>query len=208
MSRSLNEVSALAKKAARGAGYSWGMAEEAGWAVWWLCRQGVDGAGLLADFLRDEVQSVPVYEAGHWRLASGALCPLHAGVALSDSAGLPNLHTECFDKVACPALILPFVSTLAKVRCVTVEVKTAEGGAMVTGEAVQVAPEWGRRSSPVELSFSNVTVTAKTQSSRAHSPETTWQQLEEFAAKTYAPATEASRQKGAGADGDSGASKA
>ena len=208
MSRSLNEVSALAKKAARGAGYSWGMAEEAGWAVWWLCRQGIDGAGFLAAFLRDEAHTAPVYEAGQWRLASGALCPIYAGVALSDGAGLPDVPAERFGKVACPALLLPFLSTLAKVRSTTVEVKTAGGEAMVTGAAVQLAPEWGKRCGPVELSFSNVAVPIKTHNSRAHSPESTWKELEEFAAKTYAPATEASRQKGAGAVGVAGASKA
>ena len=35
MSHSLGEVEALARKAARGGGYSWGMAEEAGFAVRW-----------------------------------------------------------------------------------------------------------------------------------------------------------------------------
>ena len=40
MNLSLNEVEATAKKATRGAGYPWGLAEEAGKAVRWLCGAG------------------------------------------------------------------------------------------------------------------------------------------------------------------------
>ena len=48
MSFSLNEVGATAKRAARGAGYAWGLAEEASEATRWLCAQGLDGAAQLA----------------------------------------------------------------------------------------------------------------------------------------------------------------
>ena len=43
MSLSLNEVESLAKKAARGTGYPWGLAEEAAKASRWLAARGVDG---------------------------------------------------------------------------------------------------------------------------------------------------------------------
>ncbi|MEL7259121.1 MAG: DUF3726 domain-containing protein, partial [Pseudomonadota bacterium] len=43
MSWSLNEVESLARKAARGAGYSWGLAEEAGKATRWTCAAGWPG---------------------------------------------------------------------------------------------------------------------------------------------------------------------
>ncbi|NND22495.1 MAG: DUF3726 domain-containing protein, partial [Silicimonas sp.] len=42
MSYSLNEVEATAKKAARGAGYPWGLAEEAAKATRWLCAHDID----------------------------------------------------------------------------------------------------------------------------------------------------------------------
>ena len=51
MTLSLNEVQAQAFKAARGAGYAWGLAEEAGKATRWLCGHGLDGVALLVELL-------------------------------------------------------------------------------------------------------------------------------------------------------------
>ncbi|MEF9603350.1 DUF3726 domain-containing protein, partial [Paracoccus sp. PXZ] len=44
---SRNETEALCLKAARGAGMSWGLAEEAAFAAGWLGAHGIDGAGAL-----------------------------------------------------------------------------------------------------------------------------------------------------------------
>ncbi len=51
MSWSLNEIEGLARKAARGSGLSWGLAEEAGKATRWLCAAGLPGADALAGLL-------------------------------------------------------------------------------------------------------------------------------------------------------------
>lgn len=51
MSWSFGEVRALAVKAARGAGMSWGMAEEAGFACHWLEQHSLPGTDLLAKLL-------------------------------------------------------------------------------------------------------------------------------------------------------------
>ena len=51
MSFSLNETEALCRKAARGAGYGWGLSEEAGKAVRWMVRFGLPGPALLARHL-------------------------------------------------------------------------------------------------------------------------------------------------------------
>lgn len=40
MSFALNEIEATAKRATRGAGYDWGLAEDASKAVRWLCARG------------------------------------------------------------------------------------------------------------------------------------------------------------------------
>ena len=49
MNYSLNAVESTAKRAARGAGYPWGLAEEAGKATRWLSHQGLEGCGALFD---------------------------------------------------------------------------------------------------------------------------------------------------------------
>jgi hypothetical protein len=48
---SLGEIDSLARKATRGAGYSWGMAEEAGKSARWLSAYGFSGADILAQYL-------------------------------------------------------------------------------------------------------------------------------------------------------------
>ena len=48
---SLNEIDACTKKAARGAGMSWGLAEEAGKAVRWLARYNLPNIELIVPLL-------------------------------------------------------------------------------------------------------------------------------------------------------------
>ena len=91
MSFSLNEIEAMGKRAARGAGLDWGIAEEAGKATRWLTAHGLPGPELLAELLtRNEGKSydelAPVSADGVWLAKSGRLCPLIAGAALSDRA--------------------------------------------------------------------------------------------------------------------------
>ena len=51
MSWSLGETGALALKAARGAGMTWGLAEEASEAVVWLQARGLPGVSALCRYL-------------------------------------------------------------------------------------------------------------------------------------------------------------
>lgn len=119
MSFALNEVEAMARKATRGAGYSWGMAEEAGKATRWLCAQGIDGCSSLARLLAitghvEKTTMAPAASDGVWRAPLGQLCPLMAGAALSDFAYLLVRGEISMENVACPSLLLPFVATTAR----------------------------------------------------------------------------------------------
>ena len=121
---SRNEVSALCIKAARGAGMSWGLAEEAGFAAAWLYARGLDGPGHLASHLKFATgmawQDIcPQVAAGHWgTVTSKPLCPVAIGTTLSDFASLPEsrlvgagLKTG---PVSHPLLVLPFLATAAQ----------------------------------------------------------------------------------------------
>jgi hypothetical protein len=86
---SLNEVEMYGRRAARGAGMCWGLAEEAGKAARWLAERGLPGVPLLAGLLtsnegRRYESMAPVIVAGHWRAADGNLCPVCSGAALRD----------------------------------------------------------------------------------------------------------------------------
>ncbi|WP_443692938.1 DUF3726 domain-containing protein [Pseudomonas protegens] len=120
MHASLNEIESLCKKAARGAGLSWGLAEEAGKAARWLSAHGLDGPGVLATQLRQNdgcayQQLAPDVSAEPWQVPGHALCPLIAGATLSDHSYLLRNNGRIeLRQVAHPQLLLPFASATAR----------------------------------------------------------------------------------------------
>ena len=118
---SRNEIESRCTKAARGAGMSWGLAEEAGYAAGWLASRGLDGAGVLATHLRsaqgESWQDIcPVVEPGEWhaRTAGQSLCPIALGATLSDHVSVDRAlfdgHGLRVGEVNCPGLVLPFIA--------------------------------------------------------------------------------------------------
>jgi hypothetical protein len=117
---SLGEVEMLARRAARGAGLSWDLAEEAGRAVRGLSMAGIDGAAALARLLaeirvRRDLRLAPVRALDRvWRAEGGALCPIRAGASLSDMARLMPPDGVGMEAVLVPVLILPFAADVAR----------------------------------------------------------------------------------------------
>ncbi len=118
---SRNEVESVCAKAARGAGMSWGLAEEAGYAAGWLVSRGFDGAGVLARHLRHAQDKswqdiCPVVEPGEWhaKTAGQPLCPIALGATLSDHLGADSALLSGsglrVGQVSSPGLLLPFVA--------------------------------------------------------------------------------------------------
>ena len=120
MTWSLNELDVETKKAIRGAGLSWGLAEEGGKAVRWLAAHGVDPLPALADVLerhdrRERITSAfKMTETGRWT-ADAPICPIALGVTLCDHAD--RLATEgcVVGPVARPLLLAPFVAAAARI---------------------------------------------------------------------------------------------
>jgi hypothetical protein len=94
MKFSMNEVEAQAKKATRGAGYSWGLAEDAGKATRWLCHQGLDGVAELASLLQEAPDE--------------KTCALVQGTRLSDAALRAPTDRRLLPPVAQPVFLFPF----------------------------------------------------------------------------------------------------
>jgi len=199
MSFSLNEVEATAKKAARGAGYSWGLAEEAGKATRWLSAQGLDGCGALAALLQEPRHESPTRDGDIWS-ANGALCPLASGAALSDFAADLAAGPIRLIEVAHPQLLLPFAAgaarqmgTVLTLACDTLTART--DGAGVDLAHIPSPPG----TSDVQVSLGGRMGAALPHQTRAASDPAIWAVLTGLAARTYAPATDASRRLGAGA---------
>lgn len=211
---SLNEIEALSRKAARGAGMSWGLAEETGKAVRWLCDHGFAGPQLLAGLLatNDGIaysKLVPRFANRSLIATSGTLCPIIVGAMISDRAyGLTVDDPLHIKDISAPLLLAPFVAAASGSGGVTVALEWA--GSLLTFNNGRVAAEADQAA--VMTRHATRAVLSKTQSRFTPSPHTlagrrmdsaTLRVLESFAFRTYAPATEASRAgAGAGQDND------
>lgn len=180
LSWSLGEIEALARKAAHGAGKPWGLAEEAGWAVRWLAQSGLPGPEALAASLQN----------------SSGKCPIVFACELSDPGDLET--SANFGLIEQPLLVLPFlgrccphgravVATIGPARAEVSAHKTIVSGVVPAVGQIEVQGMC-TASEPIL----NVTRVAEITPGAMSV-------LERFAARTYAPATEASRELGAGA---------
>ena len=170
---SLGEFQALALKALRGAGYTWGQAEDGARAARALAASDLPAAAALCALLTS--------------LPEAALCPICQGCALSDQ----GIDEEKNLQVVLPILLLPALGFRGfEMNGQGIEALAGPDGFTFAGPidgqvyAVSIAPS--RRTMP------------EARSSRARLSQSEFDQLQSFAHRTYAPATEESRLKGAG----------
>jgi len=207
---SLNEIEVMGKRAARGAGLSWGLAEEAGKAARWLTARALPGPEALARNLacddgRTYDDLAPVSVDGVWRARAGRLCPLVCGAALCDLAGdiAAGREIEC-GAMAHPLLLAPNAAAIARLADIAVELSwpgivmafTSHGHAIEGSHEALMArcvdqvrcrrSQRAAASSPANASGCAVDAEV-------------WERLNSFALRTFAPATDASRLAGAGA---------
>jgi hypothetical protein len=210
MTFSLNEIEAMGKRAARGAGLPWGLAEEAGKAARWLTARGLPGPEELAEILtRNDGKSyeelAPVSVDGVWRAPAGRLCPLVSGAALCDRAAEIAAGREIqFGPTAQPLLLAPFAAGAAKLTGDAVELSWAGVVMIFTAEDVSIEGERAalaaRSADSVSCRHAETTVTPSLAGAPGRAVDAeTWSRLNAFAHRTFAPATEASRLAGAGA---------
>lgn len=135
---SRNEIETLCLKAARGAGLSWGLAEEAGFAAGWLAARGVDGAAVMLDHLTtgaDGGKAITVADRIWSAQSGGAVCPILCGAALDDHAGLKDGIGAGPLTVAAlrhPVLAIPFLARMAQALNAALEVTWDNGSAIVS----------------------------------------------------------------------------
>ena len=230
MNTSINELAALAKKAARGAGYSWSMADEAAFATSWLCRNGVDGTTVVSNHLKlaNELGTGSIQlQSLNWPLTgqSNGLCALSSGASISDLAGSFAESKQAsqieLKQVISAALLLPYFALASQhlqskqpsstanacatyVRCkhfeATLLATTDENWlsqidyhqALTQGRCTNVYADFNPHSEALLAADSRPRLHRTNMSLDALAV------LNQFAEKTYAPATDASRQ-GAGA---------
>ena len=193
MSWSIGETSALALKATRGAGLSWGLAEEAAGAVAWLHERNLPGVAALCSYL-GAVAGNPS--------ADNPACPLLTGSAFSDGTiTAPSGAGARIDlgRVLSPLLLLPFIASLPP------GTMWLEAGPL--GHDGDQPPDKWRSQWLVGEAPCHIVRGRSRQISPAGALQTRTpsqfgcciERLTHFAHRTYAPATSASRLSGAGA---------
>lgn len=203
MNLSLNEVEALARKAARGAGYPWGLAEEAARATRWLCAHDVDGcrelAGLLAASDGADLRDRAPVPGNAWAARGGRLCPIATGAALSDRAGSLGEAGLRFENVVHPVMLVPFAGQCARQRGTVIALSWEGVVATTDGTGLCLAGATAATVASVTLTTGAELGHRRSRRSRASPDPSCYRDLHAFACRTYAPATDESRLKGAGA---------
>jgi hypothetical protein len=207
---SLNEIDVSVKRAMRGIGMSWGVAEEAGKAARFLCSRGAPGVDVLLPLLKAEdglaaPNLAPLTAGGSWRPRGKFICPILAGAALTDDgAEIVRQRTMALKDVRAPLFVLPFLARLAREQRKNVRATWAgasvtcgtDGSVAVSGALTGVTPIG------IEIMFGAGPSGDRPLSEKLEPVEVDdalWQELQAFAARTYVPASEQSRLKGAGA---------
>ncbi|MBR9865467.1 MAG: DUF3726 domain-containing protein [Rhodobacteraceae bacterium] len=205
---SCNEAAALCTKAARGAGMSWGMAEEAGFAAAWLVSYGIDGPSHLRSHLEqadglDWDDLCPAVTPGAWQNAKGqAVCPIILGATLCDYAELPEGPAPdseiSLGPVNSPILLVPFLCELGRRNDLGFALHWDGGELRIDG-----TQEWLLRATEA-LNVAQLSLVLGVENTPCHQPcarkspnarttAATVAALNSFAMRTTVPATEASR---------------
>ncbi len=208
MSFSLNEIDAMSKRAARGAGLDWGLAEEAAKATRWLCAHQLDGCQLLACILQDHHDrphhlKAPPSLTGDWQ--AEALCPISTGASLSDCASEVARSGQVICNLHSPLFLLPFVAASADATDCTLSMVWRDTHIVTDGRRLQMQlpdPTLGPLETVdrVVIAQGGTLTTPVARISRALPCPQALETLTTLAALTYAPATESSRRLGAGSE--------
>jgi Protein of unknown function (DUF3726) len=214
---SLTEIETSAQRAARGAGYSWGLAEEAGQAARWLAMRGLPWLRPLSRGVLQHMAQLESFDSARLQGSiygpSGpgrCLGPISVLMALSDEMiALPHAGAELsFRALAGPILILPVLVRLSKrfdrpllVRWPGVAIECRGGEAFCEAASLNVlesgVADW-------------VTVGRATARSSTNGPHSSvlhqgaevedhmWRELQSVARRTYVPESDTSRRRGAG----------
>ncbi|MDG1377507.1 MAG: DUF3726 domain-containing protein [Yoonia sp.] len=210
MTYSLNEIEALCKRAARGVGLSWGIAEDAAKAVRWLASFDLPSVAPFAQVLalHDDMRDAdfaPMSLTGPWSASAGRLCPLLSGAALSDCAQLREGETALvLSHVVYPVLLLPFAAQVATRLQQVVMLSWDDLAVMSDGQQIWLMDSKDQCGAEIAetVTFSHAERPASSGRKpqvRGSASAAVWAQLNDFAHRTYAPATEQSRLLGAGA---------
>ncbi|MDM5147915.1 DUF3726 domain-containing protein [Candidatus Persebacteraceae bacterium Df01] len=193
---SLNEIETLARKAARGAGLPWGIAEETGVAARWLAARQLPVSLMTVLQNRDMFASTTEMERAinESEFCASPLCPLMAGIFLCDRQ--PVCDGLIINNLAQPLWLAFFFSTSRNWTALR-----WSGTTLVVGRGQLYLSEQDQISAAVaDVTFSKekpTGVPVSVANYGCEQDEKEWCALESLAANCYVPASNESR-RGAG----------
>jgi|GEM_PF-6665593 len=135
-----------------------------------------------------------------WRAPGDVLCSICVGTSIADQAGCGELN---LDPTHEPALLAPLLMRTLPSESVTGYSLTWDGGGCeISGSAIARTGELPTTAVAVRIARSEREVGLPVMQTRVELDASTMQSLERFAHNVYAPATEASRNAGAGGADD------
>lgn len=188
---SLGETQALTNKAAKGAGYPWGLAEELGLAVRWLCARGLPGLETAARLLELRDDGL-----------NDRQCPIIQGTALCDGVIASDAPPAQLGPLICPLLCVPFAAWAAQQFDWELELQWPSNCFRLFADGQSFYSSVADVSAISQIVLCNKPLHEGTLLIAKHRPkgdQISIETLNQFANRTYAPATEASRLTGAGA---------
>ena len=115
--QSSSEINTVSKRAARAAGYSWGIAEEVGKCISSIEMFGIPGVENLNNYfktIKDIEPEGPKQIEKNNELNDKSLCPIYTGLKLIDDyKSVDEIKTLKFIKLDYPLLLLPFINKLS-----------------------------------------------------------------------------------------------
>lgn len=199
MRRSYNEISMTVKKAALGAGLEYGLAEDVGRAAHWLCARGHDGVAIA--------HAAIISAAGETacRYRSGVFAGAHAATAGPSALDLARTGFPVeLENLDVPLLLAGLAGAEAGMAAIRFHLTLGDNDAIVISaggpdralDTLQPGADVCVSAEPLAQTGQSA---AGQDSAGADVDETTWNRIEALAAKTYVPASDASRTRGAGA---------
>ena len=117
--KSLSEIETTSKRASRGVGFSWGIAEEVGKCIRLLELFGLPGIKNLNEYYQKKnKENFDNFKFINQKNTSNKnpLCPISLGVCFLDQVRKIENYSKCsFKNVAYPLLLLPFLSRSSEI---------------------------------------------------------------------------------------------
>lgn len=212
---SSNELQSLMRKAIIGAGFETGIAEDVSRAGVWLCQNGFQGADQVLEIIKSKVpktnmilddDGIYTFKEVYVLACGPSILDVLISQAIADSAE-SKMYLKNIDN---PLLLIALVENAAQENNVEIELYFSGFESRILSpikaesitELSKVVPKTRTDASIIcnkTVVAKKLQNTAKIETSSITVSDKTLQGLNVFAAKTYVPASEASRLAGAGA---------